>query len=222
MVIRNISGYRKPVVHWRHGGKWKQLLGEVKIPDLRKAILDVVCRWCVKNKFAIMKKGVRIVNLARGGLFVNADLLDAIEKGIVSCYVTDFPEDDLLGNDKVITIPHLGASTPESEDNCAMMSVNQLRDFLERGNIKNSVNFPECILEGSGNTRLTIININVPNMVGQFTTILAANEINIADMVTHHKDNIGYNIIDVEGDVTEEVVQKIKDIEGVKAVRVIR
>ena len=175
-----------------------------------------------KDKFAIMKKGIRIVNLARGGLVVNQDLLAALEDGTVACYVTDFPEADLLGNDKVIPIPHLGASTPESEENCAMMAVKQLRDFLEKGNIKNSVNFPNVALELSGNIRLTITNINIPNMVGQFTTALAENKINISDIVTHHKDNIGYSIIDIEGNLTPEVVQRIRKIEGVKTVRVIQ
>lgn len=175
-----------------------------------------------KEKFAMMKDGVRIINLARGGLVNNQDLLEALESGKVSCYVTDFPEECLLGNDKVITIPHLGASTPESEDNCAMMAVKQLKDFLEKGIIKNSVNFPECVLEWSSRTRLIFANVNIPNMVGQVTTMLASNKINIADMVTHHRNNIGYNILDIEGDLTDELVQKVKAIEGVILVRVIK
>ncbi len=174
-----------------------------------------------KEKFAIMKKGIRIINLARGGLFVNKDVIEAIDQGIVACYVTDFPEDDLLGNDNIITIPHLGASTPESEENCAMMAAKQLDDFLERGVIRNSVNFPECDLVRSGNTRIISAHTNVPNMVGQITSVLAKYEINIADMLTHHKENIGYNIIDVEGQVTDEVISSLKQIEGVKMVRVI-
>lgn len=174
-----------------------------------------------KDKFNIMKKGIRIINLARGGLVVSKDMLEAIESGIVACYVTDFPENDLLGNDSVITIPHLGASTPESEENCAAMAAKQMSDFLERGIIKNSVNFPESELPKSGNTRLISAHINVPNMVGQITTVLAKYKINIADMLTHHRENMGYNIIDVEGQITDEVVNAIKQIEGVKMVRVI-
>jgi len=175
-----------------------------------------------KDKFAIMKKGAKIINLARGGLINNSDLLVAIEEGIVGCYVTDFPEEDLLGKENVITVPHLGASTPESEENCAMMAAKQLKDFLEKGVIKNSVNFPECVLELSSKNRLIFSNLNIPNMVGQVTTVLASNKINIADMVTHHRDNIGYNIIDVEGEITEEIVQKVRDIDGVKMARVIK
>lgn len=174
-----------------------------------------------KDKFAIMKKGIKIINLARGGLFVNKDMLEAIDQGIVGCYVTDFPEDELLGNDNIITIPHLGASTPESEENCAMMAARQLDDFLERGIIKNSVNFPECDLIRSGNTRIISAHTNVPNMVGQITSVLAKFKINIADMLTHHKGDIGYNIIDVEDSVTDEVINSLKQIEGVKMVRVI-
>lgn len=174
-----------------------------------------------KEKFDIMKKGIRIINLARGGLVVNKDMLEAIENGIVACYVTDFPEDDLLGNENVITIPHLGASTPESEENCAVMAAKQLSDFLEKGIIRNSVNFPECDLVQSGNTRIITAHLNVPNMVGQITTVLAKYKINIVDMLTHHKNNIGYNIIDVEGHITGEIVENLKQIEGVKMVRVI-
>ncbi len=174
-----------------------------------------------KDKFAIMKKGIRIINLARGGLFVNKDILEAIEQGIVGCYVTDFPEDELLGNDSIIAIPHLGASTPESEENCAMMAAKQLDDFLERGIIKNSVNFPECNLVRSGNTRIISAHNNVPNMVGQITSVLAKFKINIADMLTHHKGEIGYNLIDVESEVTDEVIKSLKQIEGVRMVRIV-
>lgn len=174
-----------------------------------------------KEKFAIMKRGARIINMARGGLVVNSDLLAAIEEGVVACYVTDFPEEELLGNDRIITIPHLGASTPESEENCAVMAAKQLKDFLETGNIRNSVNFPECYLEVSGKTRITITNINVPNMIGQFTTILAEHRINLSDVLTHHKGSIGYTILEIDGELPEGVVNRIRGINGVIAVRAI-
>ncbi len=174
-----------------------------------------------KEKFEVMKKGIRIINLARGGLVSNKDLLEAISNGTVACYVTDFPEDELLGIDKIITIPHLGASTPESEENCAVMAVNQLSDYLETGMIKNSVNFPDCDMLPTDKTRIITVHCNIPSMIGQMTTILAANKINIADMLTRHKDTIGYNVIDIEGDLSEEVVDKIRAIDGVKTVRVI-
>lgn len=174
-----------------------------------------------KEKFEVMKKGIRIINLARGGLVSNKDLLEAISNGTVACYVTDFPEEELLGIDEIITIPHLGASTPESEENCAVMAVNQLSDYLETGMIKNSVNFPDCDMLPTDKTRIITVHCNIPSMIGQMTTILAANKINIADMLTRHKDTIGYNVIDIEGDLSEEVVDKIRAIDGVKTVRVI-
>lgn len=174
-----------------------------------------------REKFSIMKKGSRIINLARGGLVVNQDMLEAIENGTIACYVTDFPEEELLGNDSIITVPHLGASTPESEENCAVMAVKQLRDFLEKGNIKNSVNFPNCELDPSGDTRVIAVHENIPNMVGQVTTMLAKNKINIADMLSRNKNNVGYTVIDIEGKLTPDIVDSIKDIAGVKLVRVI-
>ncbi len=175
-----------------------------------------------KEKFDVMKKGIRIINLARGGLVNNTDLLEAIKDGTVACYVTDFPEDELLGIDEIIAIPHLGASTPESEENCAVMAVNQMKNYLETGMIKNSVNFPDCDMQPTDKTRIITVHKNIPNMIGQMTTILAANKINIADMLTRHKDTIGYNVIDIEGELTDNIVDQIRAIEGVKTVRVIK
>jgi D-3-phosphoglycerate dehydrogenase len=174
-----------------------------------------------KEKFAIMKKGIRIINLARGGLVSNVDLLEAIKDGTVACYVTDFPEEEILGIDEVIAIPHLGASTPESEENCAVMAVNQLKDYLETGMIKNSINFPDCDMLPTDKTRIITVHANIPSMIGQMTTILAANKINIADMLTRHKGSIGYNVIDIEGELTEDILNMIRAIDGIKTVRVI-
>lgn len=174
-----------------------------------------------KDKFDMMKKGVRLLNFARGGLVVNKDLFEAMENGTISCYVTDFPEEELLGNDNIITMPHLGASTPESEENCAVMASSQLRDFLEFGNIKNSVNFPNCELPHTGNIRIVASHDNVPNMFGQITSLLARNGINIGDMISKHKDKIGYTILNIEDSVSHEIVDSIRAIEGVRMVRVI-
>ena len=145
----------------------------------------------------------------------------AISNGTVACYVTDFPEEELLGIEEIITIPHLGASTPESEENCAVMAVQQMKDYLETGMIKNSVNFPDCDMFPTDKTRIITVHRNIPNMIGQMTTILAENKINIADMLTRHKDTIGYNVIDIEGELNEEVIDRIRAIDGVKTVRVI-
>jgi len=174
-----------------------------------------------KEKFSIMKKGMRILNFARGGLVNNTDLKEAIDKGIVEMYVTDFPNEELLDNDSIIPIPHLGASTPESEENCAIMAVNQIRDYLENGNIVNSVNFPECVLAPSGTKRILIANKNVPNIIGQFTSILAKENINISDMLNKSKGDYAYNIIDIDGDTDQNVIDKLMSVEGVSMVRVV-
>ena len=173
------------------------------------------------DKFAVMKKGVVILNFARGGLVDTPSLKKAVADGIVGCYVTDFPDEEVIKTDKVIAIPHLGASTEESEENCAVMAAMQLMDFLENGNIKNSVNFPECALDKSNKARLTISNKNEPGMIEKITRSLADNKLNIADMINKSKGNIAYNIIDVEGDINPDMAKKIQAIDGVIAVRVL-
>jgi D-3-phosphoglycerate dehydrogenase len=175
-----------------------------------------------KEKFTLMKKGVRILNFSRNGLVNNEDLKEAIKEGIVSMYMTDFPDENLLKMENVICIPHLGASTPEAEDNCAVMAVNQVRDFLENGNITNSVNFPECTMPQSGITRIVVANKNIPNMVGQITTFLAGQSINIADMLNKHMGEYAYNIIDLDSDITQEQIKKVGQINGVIMVREVR
>lgn len=168
-----------------------------------------------------MKKGVRLLNFARGGLVDDDALLEAVNAGSVSAYVTDFPEAKLLGVDRVIPIPHLGASTPEAEENCAVMAASQVSEFLETGNIHNSVNFPECRLQPSGNPRLVIANRNIPNMVGQITTILAGANINILDLLNRHRDQIAYNIIDMDKMPSKEVLAAVGAIDGVVTYRVL-
>jgi D-3-phosphoglycerate dehydrogenase len=174
-----------------------------------------------KDKFVLMKKGVRLINFARGGFVNNADLKEALKNGNVACYVTDFPDDDLVQIENVIPIPHLGASTPESEENCAYMAVDQLREFLEKGNIINSVNFPECTLLPSGKNRILIANKNIPAIIGHITQVLAEHKINIADMLNKSKGDYAYNIIDVDSDIDEKIVSKIKNIKDIVMARVI-
>ncbi|MGL4982173.1 MAG: phosphoglycerate dehydrogenase [Treponemataceae bacterium] len=177
-----------------------------------------------KEKLDSMKKGVRLFNFARSSLVVTKDVLTAIKDERVSCYVTDFPEESLLQCDKVICLPHLGASTPEAEENCAMMAVKQLRSFLENGNISNSVNFPSCKLSDTiphGTTRVCISNKNVPNMVGQITTILATGGYNISAMVNQNRNEIAYTMIDIEGSAKEDLEKKLQSINGVINIRLI-
>ncbi|MBZ4645549.1 MAG: D-3-phosphoglycerate dehydrogenase / 2-oxoglutarate reductase [Petroclostridium sp.] len=173
------------------------------------------------DKFSLMKKGVRLLNFSRAELVNNEDLKRAIQEGIVDTYVTDFPSEELLNMEHVIAIPHLGASTPESEDNCAVMAANQLRDFLENGNITNSVNFPSCELNRSSDFRVTVAHKNIPNMVGQISTILAKEQINILNMINRSKGNLAYTIIDAEENIPEDVVCRLQNIEGVLSVRII-
>ena len=176
------------------------------------------------DKLRIMKKGVRILNFARGGLVNNADVIQAIKDGKVATYVSDFSDEELLATDGVICLPHLGASTPEAEDNCAFMAVNQLIDFLENGNIVNSVNFPKCKIDGripAKGARLCIANKNVPNMIGQITSILAGAKLNISSMTNQNRADVAYNLIDVEDKVGTNVIANIKNINSIITVRVI-
>jgi D-3-phosphoglycerate dehydrogenase len=195
------------------------LIQESDYITIHVPLLDSTRGMIDKQRFGLMKKGVRILNFSRNGLVNNEDLKEAIARGIVAAYVTDFPDENLLKMDNVISIPHLGASTPEAEDNCAIMAVNQVRDYLENGNITNSVNFPECTMPQSGVTRLVIANKNVPNMVGQVTTFLAGENINIADMINRHRGDFAYNIIDLDSNINPEQVESLKKIDGVIMVR---
>jgi len=175
-----------------------------------------------KDKLKMMKNGVRILNFARGGLVNNADMAEALESGKVGCYVTDFPDEETLKMKNVIAIPHLGASTEESEQNCAVMAVNQVRDYLENGNIVNSVNFPEAEMERNGGPRLVIANKNVPNMVSQISSLLASEGLNIANMLNKNKAEIAYNIIDIDGPApSADLADKLKSIDGVFSVRIL-
>jgi D-3-phosphoglycerate dehydrogenase len=170
----------------------------------------------------MMRDGVKIMNFARGGLVEENDLKEALKSGKVSCYVTDFPNANILGVKGIIPIPHLGASTAESEENCAVMAVNQVKDYLENGNIRNSVNFPNCVLpRGLCESRITIKNRNVPNIIGEVSTILAKNNVNICDMLNKSRGDIAFNIMDLDGDISDEVISELEAIDGVIAVRVI-
>ncbi|MGN1121739.1 MAG: phosphoglycerate dehydrogenase [Eubacteriales bacterium] len=175
-----------------------------------------------ETSISCMKNGVRILNLARADL-VNADAIKkALADGKVASYVTDFPTEEVLGVDGIVTIPHLGASTPESEDNCAVMAATELIDFLESGNIKNSVNFPEAVIPHTGDARLCVFHKNVPAMVAQISTILSDHKINIANMINCSKKDNAYTLIEVNGTLPEEAVNKIQALDNITRVRVIK
>lgn len=199
----------------------EQLLSRCDYITVHVPLSDETAGMISAREFGRMKPGIRIVNLARGELVKNADLLSAIAREQVGCYVTDFPSDDLLGNDRIITIPHLGASTPESAENCVTMAVRQLRSFLEDGTVINSVNFPDCNFGAMQDTRFVIAHQNEPNMIGQITTQMAAENLNITELLNHHRDTLGYTIIDVEGKIDVAVLGRIRAIDGVKTARIV-
>ncbi len=166
--------------------------------------------------------GIRILNFARGELVDNAALIEALERGKVASYVTDFPSDEVIGVKNVIAIPHLGASTPESEDNCATMAGAELVDFLENGNIKNSVNYPACSLPRTGSQRLTVAHLNKQSMLSKISAIISDNGINIDHMINKSKNDYAYTIIDSSSGFSAEIIEEISKIEDVLKVRVIK
>ena len=173
------------------------------------------------KSISLMKDGVRVLNFSRGGLVNNNDIIKAIKAGKVLSYVTDFPSDDLLDVDGVIAIPHLGASTPESEENCAVMAVNQLMDYLENGNITNSVNMPNISMAREDGIRICVLHKNIPNMISSVSGVLSSNGVNIENMRSKSKKDYAYAILDVTGDVNRDIIEKIYQINGVIRTRVI-
>ena len=175
-----------------------------------------------KNAISLMKKGVVILNFARDVLVNQEDIVDALVSEKVRCYVTDFPTKEIVGVKGSIVIPHLGASTEESEDNCARMAASELRDFLENGNIHHSVNYPDCDMgKKSSAARITVLHRNVPKMLGQFTGILAEEGINISLMTNKSRGEYAYTMIDADAAVPAEVEKKISEAEGVLRVRIL-
>ncbi|MBN2963435.1 phosphoglycerate dehydrogenase [Sulfurospirillum sp. T05] len=174
------------------------------------------------EKFAMMKPGIKIMNFARGELFKEDDLLDALESGQIGAYVTDFPTTKLIHAKGVIPVPHLGASTEESEENCAIWASRQLKNFLESGNIENSVNFPTCKLPmRKGIKRLSIVNKNIPNIIGTVTSLLAKEGINIDEMINQSKGDVAYMLLDVQGEISPSLIQALEKTEGIRRVRLI-
>jgi len=198
------------------------LLSQADYITLQMPLMEATKGFINKDKIKMMKTGVKILNFARGGLVVNEDIKKALESGKVSRYVTDFPDAEILNMKNVVPVPHLGASTAESETNCAVMAVSQVRDFLEDGNIRNSVKFPAAEMDRNGGARILIANKNVPNMVSQISTILANEGCNSANMLNRNRNNIAYNIIDIDRpEVSEDLNRKLAGIDGVFMVRIL-
>lgn len=169
-----------------------------------------------------IKPGAALMNFARDAIVVTKDVIAALDSGKLSRYVCDFPEPNLIGNDRVIALPHIGASTAEAEENCAVMAVNQLRDYLENGNIKNSVNFPET---GMGpleaGCRITFTNENVSGVLGDVLSVFAENDVNVLDMVNKSRNNVAYNILDLASEPAAAVVEALRAVKHVISLRVI-
>jgi D-3-phosphoglycerate dehydrogenase len=182
-------------------------------------LLDATRGLVNEERIRMMPKGGIVVNLAREGICDDRAVLAALDRGHLQGYVVDFPTAPLLAHPKVIAFPHLGASTDEAEENCAVMVADSIRDYLEDGTVRNSVNFPEAFMPRNGGCRLTIANANVPNMVGQISTILAQAGLNIADLLNKSRGEIAYTIIDLDGSMSEETVRAICQIEGVLSLR---
>ncbi len=172
-----------------------------------------------RDRLNLMKKGSVLVNFARGAVVDTAAAIEALDAGILHAYVCDFPTPELIAHPRAIALPHLGASTREAEENCAVMVVENLKEYLEDGNVRSSVNFPETIMPRTDAWRITIANANVPNMVGQISTCLAAAGLNIADLLNKSLGELAYTVVDLDGPVPDETMQALRKIDGVLRLR---
>ena len=207
--------------HIRHAHTLEEVLGQADYITIHAPLTSATKEMFNEEAFNKMKKGVRLLNFARDTLVDNQALVKAIEKGTIEKYVTDFPVEGLIGHPQIITIPHLGASTPESEDNCAVMAVKELKGYLEKGTITNSVNFPECEMPWHATFRLTLIHKNIPAMIGKITSIIAEEGINISDMINKSKGEWAYTIIDTDTKVTDIKIKSIEALDDMIKVRVL-
>ena len=189
--------------------------------SLHLPVLDSTRGLINAELFSSMRPGTCLLNFARQEIIDQEGLLQALDDGLLRKYIADFPTPDLIGREDVILMPHIGASTDEAEDNCAIMAADQLRDFLENGNIRNSVNFPALQLERVSGCRMSVTNENVPRILGSVLSILANENINVIDMLNKSRDEIAYNLIDIGSQPSPEVLQKMRSIEGVVNVRLI-
>jgi D-3-phosphoglycerate dehydrogenase len=171
------------------------------------------------KRIALLPEGCVVINMSRDGIVDEDQLIKSLDSGRVKYYVTDFPIDDKKNHDRVIALPHLGASTSEAEDNCAIMIVKQIKDYLEHGNIVNSVNFPDSKMPRAGEKRLAITHRNIPNMVRQITKEIAEEGANIVDMLNKSRGDFAYTLIDIEKEISKTVIENIKQVEGILKVR---
>ncbi|MGH8456051.1 MAG: phosphoglycerate dehydrogenase [Stenotrophobium sp.] len=198
------------------------LVAKSQFISVHVPLLDATRGLINADRLKLMKKQGVILNFARAEIIDEAAVVEALNAGTLHAYACDFPSNALKGHPRVIATPHLGASTGEAEDNCAMMVADQIREFLEVGNVRNSVNFPEAVMPlMPGVTRLCIVNANVPNMVGQITTALAKHNLNISDLLNKSRGDIAYTLVDTDSAIPKNTVDEIAAIQGVLATRVI-
>jgi D-3-phosphoglycerate dehydrogenase len=186
----------------------------VPLVDATKNLLDA-------KRISLLPEGCVVINMSRDGIVNEEELIKSLDSGKVKYYVTDFPIDEKKNHDRVIALPHLGASTSEAEENCAIMIAKQVKDYLEHGNIVNSVNFPDSKMPRAGEERLAITHRNIPNMVRQITKAIAEEEANIVDMLNKSKGDYAYTLIDVEEKISQSIIENIKNVEGILKVRAI-
>ncbi len=209
--------------HVKHITNVEDIYRECDYITIHVPALDSTKGMLNKDAFAMMKDGVKILNFARDVLVNDDDMIEALASGKVSKYVTDFPNAKIASVDNVITLPHLGASTAESEDNCAMMAVQQIKDYIENGNIKNSVNYPACdagVCQAAA--RITVCHKNIPNMITQFTGAFSSKGINVSDMVSKSRGDWAYTILDLSEKADDSILDAIKEIDGVVKVRAVK
>lgn len=199
----------------------ESLLAKSDFVTLHLPVLDVTRNLINTETLKSIKPGCKLLNFARSEIVDSDAVIAALDSGVMGAYIADFPKPGLIGRDDVILMPHIGASTEEAEENCAVMVADQLMDFLNNGNIVNSVNFPHAVLERSPGYRLAVANKNVTNMLGSITTILAEHEINVVDLLNKSRNDIAYNLIDVEQQPSPAVLKQLSEIDGVISVRLI-
>lgn len=205
--------------HIKHATTLEEVYSQADYITVHVPLLDSTKYMLNKEAFSKMKSGIKILNFSRDTLVENNDLKVALNEGKVAVYVTDFPVEEVLGHDQIITIPHLGASTEESEENCAVMAAKEIKDYLEHGNITHSVNYPECQMSWNGSARIAIAHKNIPAILGKITAVIAEAGINIQDMTNRSRGEYAYTLIDIVEDASEQVLKTIESIENIVKVR---
>jgi len=196
-----------------------ELLSKVDFVTFHVPLVDATKNMINAERLKLMKDNVVILNFARNGIIDDQAVSDAIKSGKVYSYICDFPSNLLKNHERVITLPHLGASTVEAEENCAVMVANQIKDYLENGNVRNSVNFPEVKMPRTNGFRISVVNKNVPNMLGQISSALADAGLNIIDMLNKSRDELAYTLIDVNESPSDSIINTLMSIDGILSVR---